>query len=465
MYRKPIFLLSFPVLFLLFLISFSVKAQTEQEIRHSIDSLKKAVRFAKNDSTKVSAYVAWDKLIYFTDPITDKKLNTLVKELCLRNLKKKNIAITLRHYFKKQLASAYSNIGNIYEAEGNYPEAITNLLKSLKLHEEMKSDAGLAAIYTNLGAVYKTHEHSDKAFNYFKLALKHDLKTGDSLGIAGSLMNLGVFYSDNNQHELALTHFRKALKICSRLKNAQWNVAAGYNNIGSVYTSLRNQDSAYVYYKKALDIRLKLGDKWVIAGTYFNIAGVYHDKKEYKKAIEIFDQGIEIASEIRFNEILKLSYEGKSKTYSESGDYNKAFENYKLFILYRDSLKNEENTKKVVQSQMQYEFDKKVTAAKARQEKKDALVKAEKERQQIILILVCGALTLVVLFSVFVFRSLRKTKKQKLVIEAQKKEVEAQKLLVEEKQKEILDSIRYAKRIQIALLPSDKYIRKSIGGK
>lgn len=37
-------------------------------------------------------------------------------------------------------------------------------------------------------------------------------------------------------------------------------------------------------------------------------------------------------------------------------------------------------------------------------------------------------------------------------------EVVAQKELVETKQKEILDSIRYAKRIQMALLPSDKYI-------
>jgi hypothetical protein len=34
--------------------------------------------------------------------------------------------------------------------------------------------------------------------------------------------------------------------------------------------------------------------------------------------------------------------------------------------------------------------------------------------------------------------------------------------LVEEKQKEILDSINYAKRIQMALLPNEKYIDKSL---
>jgi len=36
----------------------------------------------------------------------------------------------------------------------------------------------------------------------------------------------------------------------------------------------------------------------------------------------------------------------------------------------------------------------------------------------------------------------------------------AQKELLEEKQKEILDSIRYAKRIQTSLLPTERYLDK-----
>ena len=42
------------------------------------------------------------------------------------------------------------------------------------------------------------------------------------------------------------------------------------------------------------------------------------------------------------------------------------------------------------------------------------------------------------------------------------KELAEEKHLVEEKQKEILDSIRYAKRIQNALLPQEKYINRKI---
>jgi uncharacterized protein YlzI (FlbEa/FlbD family) len=40
--------------------------------------------------------------------------------------------------------------------------------------------------------------------------------------------------------------------------------------------------------------------------------------------------------------------------------------------------------------------------------------------------------------------------------------IEQQKYLVEEKQKEILDSIHYARRIQTALLPTERYVDKTL---
>lgn len=44
----------------------------------------------------------------------------------------------------------------------------------------------------------------------------------------------------------------------------------------------------------------------------------------------------------------------------------------------------------------------------------------------------------------------------------QQMRIEAQKKLIEEKNKEVMDSIRYARRIQTSLLPTEKYINKTI---
>jgi hypothetical protein len=48
-----------------------------------------------------------------------------------------------------------------------------------------------------------------------------------------------------------------------------------------------------------------------------------------------------------------------------------------MYILYRDSLLSKENNKKTLQVQLQYEYDKKESLAKAEQEKKDALALKE----------------------------------------------------------------------------------------
>lgn len=62
---------------------------------------------------------------------------------------------------------------------------------------------------------------------------------------------------------------------------------------------------------------------------------------------------------------------------------------------------------------------------------------------------------LVLILAIVIFKNLQTNKKKNKIISYQKEQVE-------EKQKEILDSIRYAKRIQRALLPTEKYIDKSL---
>ena len=71
-------------------------------------------------------------------------------------------------------------------------------------------------------------------------------------------------------------------------------------------------------------------------------------------------------------------------------------------------------------------------------------------------------LGIVILIAFLIFRGYRQKQKANIIITGQKNEVEAQKQLIEEKQKEILDSIRYAKRIQQALITNEIYIHKHI---
>ena len=69
-----------------------------------------------------------------------------------------------------------------------------------------------------------------------------------------------------------------------------------------------------------------------------------------------------------------------------------------------------------------------------------------------------------ILFALFIFLvyNMRKHRNDNDIITLQKQELEEKKKTLEEKNKEITDSIRYARRIQQSLLPSEKYIAKNL---
>jgi hypothetical protein len=104
---------------------------------------------------------------------------------------------------------------------------------------------------------------------------------------------------------------------------------------------------------------------------------------------------------------------------------------------------------------MTFEFEKKEAVAKSEQDKKDiiakeALKQKEKERNYFII-----GFSLLAIFAFILFRGYKQKQRANELITFQKQ-------LLEQKQKEIIDSIEYAKRIQLSILPNENYIHKNI---
>ncbi|MGZ4034731.1 MAG: hypothetical protein ACXVP4_07700, partial [Bacteroidia bacterium] len=196
-------------------------------------------------------------------------------------------------------------------------------------------------------------------------------------------------------------------------------------------------------------------------------------QKNYAEAKKYLNRGIDLATSIGDKECLKNAYIAFTQLDSTTGNFKGAYENQKKYILYRDSLNNEETRNQTIQNQMTFDFEKKEAIANAEHKKElenqQSLSEERNRKQKAIIIFVIAGLLLVLVFSGFVFRSLQTTRKQKNIIEEQKnivelqkKEVESQKILVEEKQKEIIDSIVYARKIQQSLLPNESYINRTL---
>jgi len=346
---------------------------------------------------------------------------------------------------KQGIAASYNNLGEIYRLQGNYPEALKNYFASLKIREDIKDKKGISATYNNIGVIYFGKKNYPEALKNFLVSLKIKEEIDDKQGIGASNMNVGNVYCMQGNYPEAIENYFAALKVREEIGDKE-GIAASLINLGNLYRKL--------------------------AAKFFNLKGGTTDKfnqnrypppiEMIKRATDYLNKGLQLSKEIGSKEWIRVSYSDLAILDSLTGNYKAAFEHHKLNTIYRDSLNNEETKKKSLQTSMQYEFDKKEIAAKAEQDKLDAINAEEKKKQQLFLILVTCILVLVLVFAVFMYNRFRITQKQKVVIEEQKVLVDKAYEELHEKNKEVMDSIRYAKRIQTALITSEKSIANSL---
>jgi tetratricopeptide (TPR) repeat protein len=447
-----------------------------------MDSLKKLIQAAKEDSNKVIllnslAYELrttdagqafslgnqalklaegkkYERGIVRSDFILGITSKNLGNYSAARDYLINSLELSQKNGLQKSEADADNGLGNVFYFQGNYSQALIYFFDALKIYELLKDKKGIGIVYIGIGLVYDDEGNLTEALKNYNSSLKIRQELGDKYGIATAYNNIGLIYATQGKYTEALTNHFAALKLREEI-NYKEGIADSYVAIGVVYQKDGNYSEAYKNYSQSLSVYEELGNKQRIAMGCTNLGELNIELKNFPEAEKYLTRAFQIAKEIGNKESIKACYFTLAKLDSAEGNFQASYEKYKMFVVYKDSLSNEQITKKTVESQMNYEFDKKEAARLADQVKKDAVAEADKNRQQVILWFVIGGLILVVAFAAFIYRSF--LQKQKTNVE-----ITLQKQIVEEKQKEILDSIHYAKRIQQALLTSEKYIEKNI---
>ncbi len=343
--------------------------------------------------------------------------------------------------------------GNALADMGKYPQALTAYYSSIKLFEKINDTLNQIITKSNLATIHRKMKNYTECLNLYNEALNYFIKTGDIY--AGHIYNnIGNVYADQKKITESINSYSEALKIFEQ-KNSKSGMGRAYNNIGTTWVIAGNYEEAYKSFFAAHALKQELNDKKGIANTGNNIATVLLKLGKTREAGEYLKKSFILSKEIGAFELLANAYGVKCAYDSATGNYKAALDDYKNHIVYRDSAMNKEVVRASVQQQMQYDFDKKEADARLEQAKKDAITAEEKRTQTLILWSVTAGLSLVVIFALFIFRALRLKQKAN-------KEILLQKEIIEEKQKEILDSIYYARRIQQALITSEKYFTRNL---
>jgi serine phosphatase RsbU (regulator of sigma subunit) len=367
---------------------------------------------------------------------------------------KKALAIYEDMGSRNAIGAEYNRMATAYWKQGDFPKSLEYDLKALTEYQQTGNKRGLAACYNGISIVYEEQGNDSLALDYHKKSMAINTELGDKSGLMGDYLNTGNVYLDMGKTGDAITFYFKALELAEKL-NEQRTVARCYGNLGNAYEGLGNYQQALDYGFKALIIDEKIGYKRGTSSKMLGIGSVYTKLKNYKLGRLYIDSALNVAKKIKEAEYVKNAIGTLAELDEKEGDFKNGLKDYKEYIAYRDSLINMANTKKIVQTEMNFEFQQKQAADKAEQDKKEAVAEQERKKQKVIRDAFIGGFILMLALAFFIFRGYRQKQSANRIISGQKN-------LVEKKQKEIVDSLYYAQKIQKALLASDALLLNNL---
>jgi serine phosphatase RsbU (regulator of sigma subunit)/Tfp pilus assembly protein PilF len=380
---------------------------------------------------------------------------------------KKAIEIYKKVGDKKGQAAPTFNLGDLYLHKGELNTALSYEIESLKLNEAAQNQYGIASSCNGIGLLYLELKKTDEGRKYFERALAIYSENDQKYAMTAIVCNIGLSYEKDKDYKKALENYLKALKLIEGIDDPYTNSVL-YENVGGMYHKQNLYALALDYIGRSLKLKLEINDQEGLVRSYKNLGSVYGDMGNKGKSFEYYTKALALAKEIGGKIFIKEIDLELAEYFAAQNDYKKAFLYFKEHSAFKDTILSEEGSKQIAEMQTKYQTEKKekeIELLNKDKETQSVLTAEENKQKNIILGSVAAVLLLVLVFSIFMYNRFKITQRQKNIIEKQKvivekerAEAEHQKELVEEKQKEILDSINYAKRIQTALLASKELL-------
>lgn len=376
---------------------------------------------------------------------------------------------------KSALASSYLNYSNLFSEKSDYPTALHYLLSCLNIVEELKDEHRIGGSLINIGIIYFYQNELDTALHYFERSLQIYKRRKDTQSLSFVYTNIGAVYANQDKLTKSLHYFRQAAKTKKELNEmnglciVNQNIAEISNHLSTIdedslhsmpeiykYADLNNlqgslRDSAKLYLNRAIEIANEINSNYNILSSLSTLGNIYVAEKEYGNAIDTYKRGIKMAEELKTGQYKMDIYKNLYQVFEETHEYDSALHYYKLFAQQQDSLFSKEKQQEIGKYEAEYAYEKEKALKEAEYQKQLALDKEELKRQKLVQWFLGIILFIIAIVAIVIYRALRISRKRKAAIEDQKE-------IIEKKNLEILSSIRYASRIQNALLKEEESV-------
>jgi signal transduction histidine kinase len=315
------------------------------------------------------------------------------------------------------LSMYYNNVGVLQRVEGDYPEALESLLKSLKINELINNRLGIANNYINIGLVYYAQKKYAIALDYYFKCLPIKQNLRDITGVAYCYRDIADAYGEQKKYPEAIQYYHRAIATQARPAITY----GAFKSIGIIYYLQNKPDLAIEYLKKAL-AGMEVHDQFNTPPIYNYLGIIAQTQGKFAEAEQHFQQALQIATQFKNLPEIKTAYQNLAKLNFQQKNVTQAYQYLQNYVQMQDSLFDAQSIEKITRLQNSYELRKKQEQVALMA--KDQLIQQNKFRWQATLIYALfGGLTMLVAIAIMLYINNRQKQKINQLLRQQRNEL------------------------------------------
>ncbi len=303
--------------------------------------------------------------------------------------------------------------GIIYYQRNDYDMALEYYFLGLKNAELLDYQLYIAFFYNNISIVYSYTGFEEKGLEYTKKALKMFKELGEDYYYSYALVNIGGYYNDRNEFDSAYRYFLEAEPILIKDAN-YYGLTNLYNNLAHMLMKTDKNEALSYFQKSLLNATLidslHIERKNRIGNANIDLGKYYIELHQYEVAKDYFKRAFVLVLKYKSILHLKECSHGLFNSFLYLNQIDSALYYLNLSQAYNDSLIAETFNEKI--NNLKYDFQ--LEKERELMVKDKALLLGEKNRQELIYLIIVGILFAIafVIFLVWYFQKIRLQKSE-----------------------------------------------------
>lgn len=310
------------------------------------------------------------------------------------------------------IADCHKILGYCFWRFSEFSLSMEHSLKALEHYQRTSDLRGEADTLNSLGAVYMFRKEHQKRLECNLQCLDIRFKIGVAADISGSMNNIGETYLEMGDLISAKKWFHDSIQYPeATMDSTSW----AYHNLGKLFFIEKDFVSSEKFYLKSLEISTELHYDVLTTENFLELSKLQIILENLEDALDYAKKALNLTEQTGAKEEQKNAYLLLSEITEKQGNYTESLANFKQFHRLFTEIHNESNNQRLKDLEFQFEIE-------------NVRKEAEIERLKTV------------------------------ELRAANEQIEQQRKLLEQRNKEIVESIRYAQRIQQAVLKEDKQV-------